>query len=95
MYVRVAEFTATSEIQFEMLVSFMETRMLPRNIKAGQLSGEIFRTGPHTGFVISRFQAKADADKIMKLMKDELSEIMGSTKMKLLEGPRIVNSQPK
>ena len=32
-----------------------------------------------------------EADKIMSIMRDELTEIMGDTKIKLIEGPRIFN----
>ena len=42
MYVRVAEITSQSSLQFKMLMAFIENEFLPRNIKAGQLSGEIF-----------------------------------------------------
>ena len=37
MYVRVAEVTAQSELQFKMLMAFIEKELLPRNIAAGQL----------------------------------------------------------
>ncbi|GIR51291.1 MAG: hypothetical protein CM15mP60_3520 [Alphaproteobacteria bacterium] len=47
--------------------------MLPRNIAAGQLSGEIFRTSEHSCFVVSRFESKDDADKIMSLIKQQSS----------------------
>tara|TARA_X000000950_G_scaffold239008_1_gene291358 strand:+ start:242 stop:445 length:204 start_codon:yes stop_codon:yes gene_type:complete len=40
MYVRVAEVTAQSELQFKMLMAFVEKKLLPRNIAAGQLSGK-------------------------------------------------------
>ena len=93
MYIRIAEFTTTSEINFDMLVSFFETKMIPRNLKAGQLSGEIFRTGPTSGFVISKFHSKIYAEKIMQLMRAELIEIQGTTKIKLLEGDRIFSSE--
>ena len=44
MYVRIAEITSTSDMQFKMLMAFVENVLLPRSIEAGQLSGEIFRT---------------------------------------------------
>ena len=53
MYVRVAEITAQSELQFKMLMAFIENDMLPKNIAAGQLSGEIFRTTSNSCFVVS------------------------------------------
>ena len=39
MYVRIAEVTSTSDMQFKMLMAFVENVLLPRNIEAGQLSG--------------------------------------------------------
>ena len=90
MYVRVAEITSTSDIQFKMLMAFVENVMLPRNIAAGQLSGEIFRTSEHSCFVVSRFQSKDDADKIMSLMSSELDEMKGNNRIKLIEGSRVL-----
>ena len=90
MYVRVAEVTAQSELQFKMLMAFIEKELLPRNIAAGQLSGEIFRTSTNSCFVVSRFTSKSEADKIMSIMKDELSEMKGSNKIRLIEGERIL-----
>ena len=55
MYVRIAEVVGSSEIQFKMIMAFIEKELLPRNIKAGQLSGEIFKTSEHSCFVVSRF----------------------------------------
>ena len=60
-----------------------------RNIKNGQLSCEVYRVSETTGFVISSFKNKADATKIMKIMADELNEVKGNTKIKLIEGERI------
>ena len=51
--------------------------MIPRNIKNGQLSCEVYRVSETTGFVISSFKNKADATKIMKIMADELNEVKG------------------
>ena len=90
MYVRVAEVTAQSELQFKMLMAFIEKELLPRNIAAGQLSGEIFRTSTNSCFVVSRFTSKSEADKIMSIMKDELSEMKGANKIRLIEGERIL-----
>ena len=39
-------------------MAFIENEFLPRNIKAGQLSGEIFRTSDNSCFVISRSPQK-------------------------------------
>ena len=91
MYVRVAEVTAQSEIQFKMLMIFIEKEFLPRNIAAGQLSGEIFRTSSNSCFVVSRFTSKSDADKIMSIMKAELNEMKGSNRIRLIEGERILS----
>ena len=91
MYVRVAEVTAQSELQFKMLMAFIEKDLLPKNIAAGQLSGEIFRTSSNSCFVISRFTSKSQADKIMSIMKAELNEMKGTNKIKLIEGERILN----
>jgi hypothetical protein len=91
MYVRVAEITSQSPLQFKMLMAFIENEFLPRNIKAGQLSGEIFRTSDNSCFVISRFTSKAEASKIMAFMKIELDEMKGSNKIKMLEGERFIH----
>ena len=82
MYVRVAEITAQSELQFKMLMAFIENDMLPKNIAAGQLSGEIFRTTSNSCFVVSRFTSKAEADKIMSIMRAELNEIKSPFRVK-------------
>ena len=76
---------------FELLIAFIEKEFLPRNIKAGQLSGEIFRTNDNSCFVISRFTSKAEADKIMAIMKTELEEMKGSNKIKMTEGERFIH----
>ena len=91
MYVRVAEITAQSELQFKMLMAFVEKELLPKNIDAGQLSGEIFKTSSNSCFVVSRFNSKSQADKIMSIMRTELNEIKGSNKIRLIEGERILS----
>ena len=91
MYVRVAEVTSQSPVQFKMLMAFIENKLLPRNIKAGQLSGEIFRISDNSCFVISRFTSKAEANKIMAIMKIELEEMKGSNKIKMIEGERFIH----
>ena len=95
MYVRVDEVKAQSELQFKMLMAFIEKELLPRNIAAGQLSGEIFRTSSNSCFVISRFTSKSEADKIMSIMKAELNEMKGSNKIRLIEGERILSLSQK
>ena len=91
MYVRVAEITSQSSLQFKMLMAFIEKEFLPRNIKAGQLSGEIFRISDNSCFVVTRFTSKAEANKIMAIMKTELEEMKGSNKIRMIEGERFIN----
>ena len=91
MYVRVAEIIGSSEIQFKMIMAFIEKELLPKNIKAGQLSGEIFQTSENSCFVISRFTSKAEADKIMGIMRSSLDEIKGTNKIRLIEGAKILH----
>ena len=91
MYVRVAEITAQSNLQFKMLMAFIEKEFLPKNIAAGQLSGEIFRTSSNSCFVVSRFTSKSEADKIMSTMSAELQEMKGSNKIRMIEGERFIN----
>ena len=88
MYVRIAEITSTSDMQFKMLMAFVENVLLPRNIEAGQLSGEIFRTSDNSCFVVSRFTSKEEADKIMQIMKSEMEELRGNNRIRFLEGER-------
>ena len=91
MYVRVAEVTSPSPLQFKMLMAFIENQFLPRNIEAGQLSGEVFRTSDNSCFVISRFTSKAEANKIMAIMMTEMKEMKATNKIKLIEGERIIH----
>jgi hypothetical protein len=91
MYVRIAEVTAQSDLQFKMLMAFVEKDLLPKNIAAGQLSGEIFRTSSKSCFVVSRFTSKSEADKIMSIMSAEMQEMKGSNKIRMIEGERILN----
>ena len=90
MYARIAEFQSSSKVNCDMLVAFLQNVMIPRNIKNGQLSCEIYRVSETTGFVISSFKNKNDANKIMKIMSEELNEVKGNTRIKLLEGERIL-----
>ena len=91
MYVRIAEVTAQSDLQFKMLMAFVEKDLLPKNIAAGQLSGEIFSTSSNSCFVVSRFTSKSEADKIMSIMSAEMQEMKGSNKIRMIEGERILN----
>jgi hypothetical protein len=90
MYARIAEFQSSSKVNCDMLVAFIQNVMIPRNIKNGQLSCEIYRVSETTGFVISSFKNKNDANKIMKIMSEELNEVRGNTRIKLLEGERVL-----
>ena len=72
-----------------MIIAFFQNVMIPRNIKNGQLSCEVFRVSDTTGFVISCFKNKNDATKIMNIMATELNEVKGNTKIKLIEGERV------
>jgi len=91
MYVRIAEVIGSSEIQFKMIMAFIEKELLPKNIEEGQLSGEIFKTSENSCFVISRFNNKQEADKIMSIMKSALQEIKGTNRIRLMEGARILH----
>ena len=91
MYVRVAEVTSPSPLQFKMLMAFIEKQFLPRNIEAGQSSGEVFQTSDNSCFVISRFTSKAEANKIMAIMMTEMKEMKATNKIKLIEGERIIH----
>ena len=91
MYVRVAEVTSPSPLQFKMLMAFIENQFLPRNIEAGQVSGEVFRTSDNSCFVISRFTSKAEANKVMAIMMTEMKEMKATNKIKFIEGERIIH----
>ena len=90
MYARIAEFQSSSKVNCDMLVAFFQNVMIPKNIKNGQLSCEIYRVSETTGFVIFSFKNKNDANKIMKIMSEELNEVKGNTRIKLLEGERVL-----
>jgi hypothetical protein len=90
MYCRVVNVKALSELQMKMIIAYIETTMFPRNLSAGQMSGEVFSISQIEIFSVSRFSDKATADKIMGLMKDELKEIAKGSKMTVLEGPLLI-----
>jgi hypothetical protein len=73
-----------------MVIAYIETTMLPRNLSAGQISGEVFSISQTEVFVVSRFNDKATADKIMSMMKVEIKEIAQGSKLTILEGPLLV-----
>ena len=52
MYTRIAEFQSTSKVNCDMIIAFFQNVMIPRNIKNGQLSCEVFRVSDTNGFVI-------------------------------------------
>ena len=85
MYCRVVNVKALSELQMKMIIAYIETTMFPRNLGAGQMSGEVFSISQTEIFSVSRFSDKATADKIMSLMKEELKEIAKGSKMTVLE----------
>ena len=90
MYCRVVNVKALSELQMKMIIAYIETTMFPRNLGAGQMSGEVFSISQTEIFSVSRFSDKASADKIMSLMKEELKEIAKGSKMTVLEGPLLI-----
>ena len=90
MYTRIAEFQSTSKVNCDMIIAFFQNVMIPRNIKNGQLSCEVYRVSDTTGFVISCFKNKNDASKIMKIMADEVKEVKGSTKIKFIKGEQVI-----
>ena len=90
MYCRVVHVKALSELQMKMIIAYIETTMFPRNLGAGQMSGEVFSISQTEIFSVSRFSDKATADKIMSLMKEELKEISKGSKMTVLEGPLLI-----
>ena len=90
MYCRVVHVKALSELQMKMITAYMETTMLPRNLRAGQVSGEVFSKSETEVFTVSKFNDKDTADKIMSLMRDELKEIAKGSKMTVLEGSLLI-----
>ena len=90
MYCRVVNVKALSELQIKMIIAYIETTMLPRNLSAGQISGEVFSISQTEVFVVSRFNDKVTADKIMSMMKVEIKEIAQGSKLTILEGPLLV-----
>ena len=66
MYTRIAEFQSTSKVNCDMIIAFFQNVMIPRNIKNGQLSCEVYRVSDTTGFVISCFKKKMMLQKSWK-----------------------------
>ena len=93
MYCRVVHVKAVSEIQLKMISSYIESTMMPRNLAAGQVSGEVFEKSPTEIFTVSKFSDEETSNKIMGLMKDEIREIAKGCKMSVIEGPRIIEGK--
>ena len=93
MYCRVVHVKAVSGIQLKMITSYIESTMMPRNLAAGQVSGEVFEKSPTEVFTVSKFSDEETANKIMGLMKDEIREIAKGCKMSVIEGPRIIEGK--
>ena len=74
----------------KMITAYVQTTMLPRNLRGGQVSGEIFFKSETEVFTVSKFNDKDTADKIMSLMRDELKEIAKGSKMTVLEGSLLI-----
>ena len=68
--------------------------MLPRNLAAGQISGEVFKISETEVFTVSKHKNKISADKVMALMQEELKEIASGSKMTKLEGPVLITASP-
>ena len=68
MYCRVVHIKFVSEIQMKMVTTYMEHTMLPRNLAAGQISGEVFKISETEVFTVSKHKNKTSADKVMALM---------------------------
>ena len=94
MYCRVVHIKFVSEIQMKMVTTYMEHTMLPRNLAAGQISGEVFKISETEVFTVSKHKNKTSADKIMALMQEELKEIASGSKMTKLEGPLLITASP-
>ena len=95
MYCRVVHIKFISEIQMKMVTSYMKHTMLPRNLAAGQISGEVFKISETEVFTVSKHKNKSTADKVMGLMQEELKEIAAGSKMTKLEGPILIKGSPE
>ena len=75
MYCRVVHIKFVSEVQMKMVTTYMEHTMLPLNLAAWQISGEVFQISENEVFSVSKHKNKTSADKVMTLMQEELREI--------------------
>ena len=94
MYCRVVHIKFVSEVQMKMVTTYMEHTMLPRNLAAGQISGEVFQISENEVFSVSKHKNKTSADKVMTLMQEELREIAAGSKMTKLEGQLFIAGSP-
>lgn len=92
MYCRVVHIKFVSEIQMKMVSSYMEHAVLPRDLAAGQSSGEVFKIFENEVFTISKHPDKVNADKIRALMQQELKEIAAGSKLTKLEGQLLIGA---
>ena len=93
MYCRVVHLKFVSAIQMKMVTNYMEHTMLPRNLAAGQISGEVFKISETEVFTVSKHTDKASADKVMRLMQEELKEIAEGSKITKMEGQILIDVQ--
>ena len=92
MYCRVVHLKFVSAIQMKMVTNYMEHTMLPRNLAAGQISGEVFKISETEVFTVSKHTDKASADKVMRLMQEELKEIAEGSKITKMEGQILIDA---
>ena len=69
MYSRVTEFQSTSKTHCDMIIAFFQNVMIPRNLKNGMLSSEIYRVSDTEGFLMSTFKSKNDAPNQITMLK--------------------------
>ena len=89
MYSRITEFQTTSKSLCDMIVAFFQNVMIPKHLKNGMLSSEIYRVSDNEGFLVSSFKNKNDADNILKMGANTINEVKGNIKIKFVEGERV------
>ena len=72
-----------------MMVAFFQNVMIPKHLKNGMLSSEIYRVSDNNGFLVSSFKNKDDADNILKMGANAINEVKGNIKIKFIEGERV------
>ena len=75
MYCRVVHVKAVSEIQLKMITSYIESTMMPRNLAAGQVSGEVFEKSPTEIFTVSKFSDEETAVSYTHLTLPPITEV--------------------